>query len=199
MSNISQLYRQNLERANKKNPDIRRWKGKPMEGKDLEFFKGISSQIKNEASNIMAQGYDTNRITKLEKMLGDFTLLYNAYYEQITRNPQNKMSQPMRDIIDGLKKALIQIQGVAPEYADRLQEKLNELNDMYRRTGGQFIKGVPTPSYLSGGGLGTYNGDLPVNVEYYEPTLEERMANQKFLPLWRDKPYTKLQMNDDYN
>lgn len=199
MESINRQYRQNLERANKKNPDLRKWKGKVMEGKDLEFFKGISNLIKNQADDVMAQGYDTNSMTNLERLLGNFNTLYNAYYEQIVRNPQNKLSEPMRGIIDDIKKILSELYDISPQYARRLQDQLNILDDMYRRTGGQILKGVPTPSYLSGGGLGTYNGDVPVDINQYEPSLEERIASQQFLPQWKDKPYRKLQMNNDYN
>ena len=197
--NLAEQYRKNLSRSNKKNPDVRKFKGKVMEGKELEFFKGKAFQIVNEANNVMADGYNNNSITRIERLLGDFNLLYNAYYEQIVRNPANKLSQPMRDIIDQIKSVLVQLQEVSPEYANRLNAQLNQLNDMYRRTGGSIFKGVPTPSYLNGGGNGTYNGDVPVDVEYYEPTLEERMRTQKFLPLWEDNRYTKMEMNSDYN
>lgn len=197
--NLAEQYRRNLQKSNRKNPDLRKFKGKVMEGKDLEFFKGLSFQIKNEANNVMADGYNNNSITRIEKLLGDFNMLYNAYYEQIVRNPANKLSQPMRDIVEGIKNTLLQISDIEPAYANRLKAQLNQLDDLNRRTGGNIIKGVPTPSYLSGSGNGTYNGDVSVDVEYYEPTLEERMRAQRFLPLWEDNRYSKLQMNSDYN
>ena len=174
-------------------------KGKSAE-KELEFFKGISSQAKNIENQIMSQGYDTNSITKLEELLATFQSLYNNYAQEKIRNPATGASEGMRIIMDQLKSVLNNIQQAAPQYAQRVQEHLKELNNMYVRTGGsQFIKGVPTPSYIRGGSMGRYTDQVPVDTYYHEPTLAERMAMDRNIPLYEDHKYHKMTMNSDYN
>lgn len=184
-------------------------RGKTAE-KELEFFKGLTSQAKNIGEQIMAQGYDTNSITKLEELLATFQSLYNNYAQEKIRNPAAGQSEHMREIMDALKGTLMQLQQSAPMYAARAAEHLKNLESMYVKTGGSvFIKGVPTPRHLPqkdaeipnkvGGSMGRYTGDTHYDVNYHEPTLMERMARDGNIPLYEEHRYSKMQMNDDYN
>ena len=188
-------------------------KGKSAE-KELEFFKGMTSQATNIANQIEAGGYDTNSITKLEELLATFQSLYNNYAQEKVRNPAVGASENMRQIMDNLRDVLIRIQQSAPQYAERVKEHLRDLESMYVKTGGsQFIKGVPTPAYLRGGfipdnekpnavgtsSMGRYSGDVPYDVAYHEPTLAERMAKDGNIPLYEEHRYSKMAMNSDWN
>jgi len=166
-------------------------KGKSAE-KELEFFKGIASQAKNIENQIMSQGYDTNSITKLEELLATFQSLYNNYAQEKIRNPATGASEGMRIIMDQLKTVLNNIQQAAPQYAQRVQEHLKELNNMYVRTGG-------AKHNMSGGSMGRYTDQVPVDTYYHEPTLAERMAMDRNIPLYEDHKYHKMTMNSDYN
>jgi hypothetical protein len=202
------IYLQNQQKQAKRY-DLGRFdrKGKSAE-KELEFFKGLTSQAANVAHQIEAGGYDTNSITKLEELLATFQGLYNNYAQEKIRNPAAGASESMRQIMDNLRDVLMRIQQAAPHYAERVKEHLKELDTMYVKTGGSvFIRGVPTPAYLRdrevqnkvGGSMGKYTGEVQDNVTMYEPTLAERIARDGNLPLYEDHKYHKLMMNGDRN
>jgi hypothetical protein len=180
-------------------------KGKTAE-KELEFFRGLTSQAKNIGEQIMAQGYDTNSITKLEELLAAFQSLYNNYAQEKIRNPAAGASIQMRETMDALKHTLQQLQQSAPMYAARATEHLKNLESMYVRTGGSVYS---KPSYLQqqdneipnkvSGSMGSYTGDTRYDVNYHEPTLMERMARDGNIPLYEEHRYSKMQLNDDYN
>jgi hypothetical protein len=168
--------------------------------KELEFFKGLNSQINNIANNIEAGNNDLSQMSKLEELLAQFNALYNSYYAEIARNPQNKASEPMRNIMNSLRNSLQMISQASPQYARQMAEHLKNLDAMYVKTGGStFIKGVPTPQHLSGGSLGTYTGDTPDDINMYEPSIMERINKQHNIERYENHKYTRLQMNDDFN
>lgn len=157
--------------------------------KELEFFKGLNSQINNIANNIEAGNNDLSQMSKLEELLAQFNALYNSYYAEIARNPQNKASEPMRNIMNSLRNSLQMISQASPQYARQMAEHLKNLDAMYVKTGGQMV----------GGSLGTYTGDTPDDINMYEPSIMERINKQQNIERYENHKYTRLQMNDDYN
>jgi hypothetical protein len=172
-----------------KNYDIERFRGKKDQKKELEFFKGLASQANNIAEDIMSQGYDTNKINKLEKLLADFQGLYNVYYQEKVRNPAYGLSNDMRAVMDAIRNVLLRIREVAPMYSQRVKEHLTELENMYVRTGGR----------KSGGSVSTYTGDVSNDIDLYEPSIMERINNQKNIERYENYKYSRLAMNDDFN
>lgn len=191
-----------------KNYDLGRFdrKGKSAE-KELEFFKGMTSQASNIANQIEAGGYDTNSITKLEELLSTFQSLYNNYAQEKVRNPAVGASENMRQIMDNLRDVLIRIQQSAPQYAERVKEHLRDLDSMYVKTGGGmnprmvggFIPDNEKPNAVGTSSMGRYSGDVPYDVAYHEPTLAERMAKDGNIPLYEEHRYSKMAMNSDWN
>lgn len=201
MEDYRQKYLKTQKDAvNKMNEERFEKRGK-VDDKMLEFFKGINQQVKGLANQIEAQGYDTNSMTKLEELLSNFNYLYNIYAQEIVRKPENKLSVPMRQIMDALKNTLMRLSQISPNYGRLLSGHLKNLDEMYVKTGGSvFIKGVPTPAHLRGGSLGRFtDNDNSYNYDYYEPTFLERLAQQKNIERYPDYVYSKPALNEDYN
>lgn len=201
MDDYRQRYLKTQKDAvNKMNEERFEKRGK-VDEKTLEFFKGINQQVKGLANQIEAQGYDTNSMTKIEELLSNFNYLYNIYAQEIVRKPENKLSVPMRQIMDALKNTLLRLAQISPNYSRLLQGHLKNLDEMYVKTGGSvFIKGVPTPEHLRGGSLGKFtDNDNSYNYDYYEPTFLERLSQQKNIERYPDYVYSKPALNEDYN
>jgi hypothetical protein len=168
--------------------------------KILEHFKRFTGEAVGIAHQVQAQGYDTNAATNLENLLAKFQALYNSYAFDIVRNPQNKLSEPMRQIMTDLKNILATIAEINPRYGARIQQHLSELDKMYVRTGGaKCMRGGNATGSFSGSVEGPYSGSQIVNLNYYEPSIQERMAREIFVDRNAPYQYSKLAFNEDRN
>lgn len=171
--------------------------------KQLAFFEGVKNQVQGLAEQVMAQGYDTNTITTLEELLANFQAMYNQYAFDIVRKPSSGLSQYMREIIAQMNETIQRIAEHSPHYANRLAEHIRALEAMNVRTGGQMVGqmvgGQAGDNRMIGGSLGRYTGQIPIDVDVYEPTILERMAMQQNIQRYPNYEYSKMPFNEDYN
>lgn len=196
MEDISSLYFNRIQKAEKAYPSVRFYKNGKVDEKQLEFFKGLANNFSSVSENIMASGYDQNKITELEKILSEFNTLYNAYYQEVVRRPESRLSVPMREIMDKLRSSLNKLAERVPQYANVVKKHLIQLDNMYVRTGGK--KG----GRKCGGSQGLYPAqDFPQDTYFYEPSLIERINATRPNPLsteqYKNYRYSSSAFNND--
>ena len=169
MSNINQIYQQNLKKFVLANPDYKN-RGNIDEKKNKIEFNKLGSTLEGLVQLLQHQ-HPINREnteSKIEVIMANIDAFFRyAMVDQLRFNQKDR--EEIREQMEKIKDSLNLLSQVSPSYSQRVKAHLKTLDELNSLSGGVRYKQSDQ---------GIYDSGASVNDDDYIPSLAFRINNQ---------------------